>query len=221
MRISDLRLCAFTALLFAVCTGGLCSPDGPAPPDGRRGWNRDAKAEFDKDGDGKLSEEEKRDYLDHVRKENLRKYDKDGDGKLSPEERKQIERDNLEERRRHMEEQHMLRRFDKDGDGRLSSEEKAEAEKERQRIEKLMDSNGDGQITPEERRAFLKERKKQFLEKFDLNRDGEVTEEEKRKVISEYMKKGPDNPPVPHGEHEKPGDQSEELDDSLIPSPPE
>ena len=39
---------------------------------------------FDKDGDGKLSDEERAE----IRKEMMAKFDKDGDGKLSPEERK-------------------------------------------------------------------------------------------------------------------------------------
>ena len=39
---------------------------------------------FDKDGDGKLNDEEKAE----IRKEMKSKFDKDGDGKLSPEERK-------------------------------------------------------------------------------------------------------------------------------------
>jgi Ca2+-binding EF-hand superfamily protein len=39
---------------------------------------------FDKDGDGKLSEDERAE----IRKEMMAKFDKDGDGKLGPEERK-------------------------------------------------------------------------------------------------------------------------------------
>ena len=46
---------------------------------------------FDKDGDGKLSEDERaelRKAMDARRKEFMAKFDKDGDGKLNEEERK-------------------------------------------------------------------------------------------------------------------------------------
>ena len=46
---------------------------------------------FDKDGDGKLSDEEKaeaRKAMEARRKEMIGKFDKDGDGKLNEEERK-------------------------------------------------------------------------------------------------------------------------------------
>lgn len=47
---------------------------------------------FDKDGDGKLSEEERaeaRKSMEDRRKEMIAKFDKDGDGKLNEKERKE------------------------------------------------------------------------------------------------------------------------------------
>ncbi len=43
---------------------------------------------FDKDGDGKLSTEERKALMKSRKAEMLKKFDKDGDGKLSAEERK-------------------------------------------------------------------------------------------------------------------------------------
>ena len=92
---------------------------------------------FDKDGDGKLSDEEKaaaRKAMEASRRaEMLKKFDKDGDGKLSDEE-KAAARKAMEERRGGKgaptdRRAAMLKKFDKDGDGKLSDEEKAAARK--------------------------------------------------------------------------------------------
>jgi hypothetical protein len=90
-------------------------PMGPPPPE--------LVKEFDKDGDGKLSEDERkamheavRARMEERRKEMLAKYDTDGDGKLSPEE---------EAKAREARRAEMLKKYDKDGDGQLSEEERA------------------------------------------------------------------------------------------------
>lgn len=82
---------------------------------------------FDKNGDGKLDEEERkaaREAMAEMRanreKEMLAKYDKNGDGKLDGEERK-IMRENMRKM--------MHKRFDNDGDGELNEEERAEMRK--------------------------------------------------------------------------------------------
>lgn len=85
----------------------------------------------------------------------LKEFDKDGDGKLSPEERKQM-RSAMRERRqaRHQE---LLNRFDADGDGSLSPEERKVAhETVRKEMLAKYDANGDGELDPEERRAMIK-----------------------------------------------------------------
>jgi hypothetical protein len=90
-------------------------PHGPPPPE--------VVKQFDKDGDGKLSPEERQAMhqerkarMEERRKEMLEKYDADGDGKLSPEEKAKAREERKAE---------MLRKFDKDGDGKLSEEERA------------------------------------------------------------------------------------------------
>lgn len=87
-------------------------PMGPPPPA--------LLKEFDKDGDGKLSDEERKAMheamkarMEERRKEMLEKYDTDGDGKLSEEERRKARAAEL------------IKRFDKDGDGKLDEAELA------------------------------------------------------------------------------------------------
>lgn len=82
---------------------------------------------FDKDGDGKLNQEEREAakaarerMMEAKKKEMIAKFDKDGDGKLSEEEEQA-----MREARRKM----MMEKFDKDGDGELSDDEKAEMRK--------------------------------------------------------------------------------------------
>jgi hypothetical protein len=99
------------------------APEGPKPerkgPPG--GPPAEIIAKFDKDGDGKLNDEEAkaaREAMQAKRKEAEAKYDKDGDGKLSEDERKAM----MEERKKEM-----IAKFDKDGDGELNEEEKKAA----------------------------------------------------------------------------------------------
>ena len=86
---------------------------------------------FDKDGDGKLSDEEKAELRKKMAERSgggrklppflMKKFDKDGDGKLNEEERAEA-RKTMEARR-----QEALKRFDKDGDGKLNEEERKAA----------------------------------------------------------------------------------------------
>jgi hypothetical protein len=83
--------------------------------------------QFDKDGDGKLSEEERkaakaaRGQMEGARmKEMLEKFDADKDGTLNEAE-KEAMRAEMKKR--------MIEKFDKDGDGELNEEERAEMKK--------------------------------------------------------------------------------------------
>ena len=53
-----------------------------------RARHEEVLKEFDKDGDGKLNEEERKAAGEAMRKKLIEKFDKDGDGKLNEEERK-------------------------------------------------------------------------------------------------------------------------------------
>jgi hypothetical protein len=124
-----------SALLSAVFAQAPEREDGPPPE--RRGPHgpppKEILEKFDKDGDGKLNEEE-REAMHKAMKarheeEMLKRFDKDGDGKLSEEERKAME----EERKKRMgeREKELLKRFDKNGDGILDEEEKKAAREAR------------------------------------------------------------------------------------------
>jgi len=91
-------------------------PNRPTPPE--------VLKEFDKDGDGKLNEEEakaarqaRQAKAEEARKKALEKYDTDKDGKLSDEERKVLRAD-LEAKHKAL-----LEKYDADKDGKLSPTE--------------------------------------------------------------------------------------------------
>ncbi|MGJ8697178.1 MAG: EF-hand domain-containing protein [Verrucomicrobiaceae bacterium] len=84
-------------------------------PRGGRPLPPEVVAKFDKDGDGKLSEEERKAAFEARKAEMLAKFDKDGDGKLSDEEK---------EAAREAQKAEFIKKFDKDGDGKVSAEER-------------------------------------------------------------------------------------------------
>jgi hypothetical protein len=59
----------------------------PGPPRGARPVPPAVLEKFDKDGDGKLSKEEREAMMEARKAEMLKKFDKDGDGELNEEER--------------------------------------------------------------------------------------------------------------------------------------
>ncbi len=77
-------------------------------------------AKFDKDGDGKLSEEERKAAHEAHKAEMMEKYDTNGDGELSDEEKKAAHDARKAK---------FMEKFDKDGDGELSDDEKKAARK--------------------------------------------------------------------------------------------
>ena len=96
------------------------------------------------------------------REEMLKKFDKDGDGKLSEEEKGEL-RKVMASRGRKLP-PHLMEKFDKDGDGKLNEDERAEARKgmeaRRQEMMEKFDKDGDGKLNPEERRAAMAARPK-------------------------------------------------------------
>ncbi len=99
--------------------------------------------------------------------EMIKKFDKDGDGKLNEEERQAARKAFVARRgaaggRPFLGE--ILKRFDKDGDGKLSDEERAaaraEGQKRRAELMKKFDKDGDSKLSPEERKAMGEEIRK-------------------------------------------------------------
>lgn len=125
-KITWLALATLAAGTFAVS----------AQEEGRRGGRGGAPRElppeivkkYDKDGDGKLNEEETKTAREALqaereaaRKKMIEKFDKDGDGKLNDEERKAA-REAAEARQKEL-----IAKYDADKDGKLSREERQKA----------------------------------------------------------------------------------------------
>lgn len=141
--------------------------------------------QFDKDGDGRLNEEERAAAKEALKdksadlaelkknhaKDVIKKFDKDGDGMLNEseltvfldEQRALFEkqRQNMRPRRNFKPTKEMLEKFDKDGDGKLSeSERKAmfeEAKNRREALIKKYDSDGDGKLSDDERTKLIQD----------------------------------------------------------------
>lgn len=78
---------------------------------------------FSQDSDAaKKPEGDRQARMEARRAEMVKKYDKDGDGKLSDEEREAMKKDRRERMEQRRAE--MLKQYDKDGDGKLSDEER-------------------------------------------------------------------------------------------------
>ena len=142
---------------------------------------------YDTDGDGKLSDDERKTMREAFHKRRMERYDKDGDGKLSEEERRAMRRGRggmwvaATERWR-------LQHFDLDGDGKLSEEEAAEHKAFQEKFRamgktldvRFNDLNGDGEVSAEERRQIGREWAKSAFQMMALaatymDRDGDGT----------------------------------------------
>lgn len=109
-----------TALAGSVLLASAENTEKRRPESGRKG-DRIIK-QFDKDGDGKLSESEKT-AMKAAMEERKARADTDGDGKISEAERKAIR-------------EKMMKHLDTDGDGKISeAERKAAREQHRQNTE--------------------------------------------------------------------------------------
>jgi Ca2+-binding EF-hand superfamily protein len=169
--------------------------EGGDNPQGRRGGpsREDMEArraefmkQFDKDGDGEISEEERAAMREQFEKrreefraEMLKKYDKDGDGEMSEEERNTA-RDDMRSKF-----QEITKKYDKDGSGRLEREE-MEAAREAGALEGMpvpggpgFGRRGPGGPGDEERRA-------EMMKRFDKDGDGELNEEERAALREEF-----------------------------------
>lgn len=144
-------------------------------------------AQFDKDGDGTLSDEERRAMMEQMRAEWRARMDKNGDGEVDADERLDAMLESGRGRR-------LAERFDADGDGTLSDAERQalkdsmaqrEAEREQRRIDRY-DQDGDGVLSPEEEAAAREaeqrqreDRFRQFADEFDQDGDGDLNADER------------------------------------------
>ena len=126
---------------------------------------------YDKDGDGKLNEQERsvmladrKAEMDKARQTHEKEFDKNGDGKLDDAERKALMEARQAQREKFMKERE--KEFDKDGDGKLNDAERKAmtdemqkrpplAAQRRQEMLKRFDKDGDGKLSDEERKAMM------------------------------------------------------------------
>lgn len=171
------------------------------PQNAQGGWGAmmDRMTEFDLDGDGILSAEERREMMRALRAEWLERFDLDGDGELSREERLAMRQAMFEQSDRGQE---LMRQFDADGNGVLDEAEQAEMEafqqqqREQRRAEQLerFDTDGDGEISREERRAQFEARgddgggfrgqMRDAQQEFDRDGDGVLSIEETQEAFA-------------------------------------
>ncbi len=148
----------------------------------------------------------------------LKMFDKDGDGKLNDEE-KALAKAHMEKKIAEFKEKRkqfvkkIVEKFDKDGDKKLCEDELSSFLDEQRKMFKKMrarknhrlpkeimakfDKDGDGELNKEERKAMFEEikaRKAAFIKKFDKDGDGKLSDEEKAEMrnspeFKERMKK--------------------------------
>ncbi len=197
-----MKMLTITGVALALCVcGAVGSAQEKADGGDRADVRKQILEKFDKDGDGKLSDEEKAaarkafaNRGDQARpaggqladrfKEIVAKYDKDGDGKLNEAERTAA-REELSKLRGAGDaavpnRQELMKKFDKNGDGKLDDEERAALRKE------LAQRGGLGGA------ALNRE---EVMKKFDKNGNGKIDEDERealRKFITEQ--RGQDRP---------------------------
>ena len=114
-------LAAICSISVSFAEGEECDKKGKCKKGGK-GISAEKKAEilaeFDADGDGKLSEDERKAAMEARKKAFMEKYDTDGDGELSDDEKAAA---------REARKKAIIAKFDKDGDGELNDEEKKAA----------------------------------------------------------------------------------------------
>lgn len=141
--------------------------------------------QFDKDGDGRLNEEERAAAREAIKnksadleqlkknhaKDIIKKFDVDGDGKLDQEElsafldeqRKLFnkQRRSMGPRRNFKPSKEMLAKFDKNGDGKIDDTERRamfqEARARREALIKKYDADGDGRLSDAERNNLIQD----------------------------------------------------------------
>jgi len=144
----------------AAAAKGAGDAPNPKAADNRAKMRARMIEEFDTDGDGKLSKEERQAAREKRQAERIKKFDTDGDGKLSQEE--------ITAARTQMK-AHRRNAADANGDGNVSKEERqaARARNAHWTTKELeqFDANGDGNLSPEEAekaRAARQEQRKQM-----------------------------------------------------------
>ena len=165
---TKLTLLMALAGLFTLNASAQNQPGGP----GGRGRNQPSAEDlkkYDKDSDGKLSEEERTAQRADRDKANLEKYDADKNGKLDEAETKKMRDENPRGR------------GGPGGGGRGGFAPTPEDIKK-------YDKDADGKLNDEETKALREARQKEMLEKYDADKDGKLGDDERQKMIDDFRK---------------------------------
>ena len=127
-----------TWIALAIAAAGTLGAQAQEEGQQRRGQRQMPESvvkEFDKDGDGKLNDDENkaareamRARFEEARKKELEEFDKDKDGKLNDEERKAAQQARQAKRKA------LVEKYDADKNGEVSTEEAKTATPEEQRV---------------------------------------------------------------------------------------
>lgn len=143
---------------------------------GRGGeWRARMVKEFDKDGDGKLSEEEMKAARESAEKRMLEQFDADKDGKLSDEERAKA-------------------REAGGGRGGFGGGPGGASRPVPPEMLKKYDKDGDGKLNEEEAKALRDDRQKEALAKYDADKDGQLSDGERTKMREDWQKENAGRP---------------------------
>ena len=170
----------------------------------------EAMKRFDKNGDGRLDDEERAEAFEAMKKKGgeiqgqlrqfmLRRFDADGDGKLDEAERKAA----FDETMKQLEENGPMvkntvlgfvhKRFDADGNGTLDKEELAVAREEltKRIIQGIAATESPATpVDPVARKKQAEEKRKQeMLDRFDTDGDGSLDEQEREAAKAELKKR--------------------------------
>lgn len=153
-----------TPLTPAPGTGNAEDPDRPRRGRGEE-WRRQELEKWDKDGDGQLSREERKEQITMAikdgRERQVRKWDENGDGVLDAEERAKVMEDRQDQWWLRFDDIGM-KHFDADADGKLSEQESRDIVAFGEDLEKvgkkwevnMLDTDGDGEVSRDERREM-------------------------------------------------------------------
>lgn len=163
----------------------------------RRAHLQKMRENFDADGDGQLSEEERKRFKQAVlrfemkrkRRKLMKELDSDGDGQLSPEQQQKLA-ELLEKHKQNFLQRKNKRNGENRGDRFQQNGENQQ--RFRQKMLERFDTNKDGVLSEEEkqkiprgkrnRRGRFAGGRQKILERFDTNKDGVLSEEEKKKM---------------------------------------